>query len=185
MCCMTSSRILVAHSVSLEGIIPMYFDCSFLSCETASSPTLTLHMYLVKHLQRLAAQQPDKILYEWFERTPNGDIIIKRSFSYHQVWNHASNLAHHLAHEDGVKPGDRVLLCYPPCVDFLLAFLGCILANVIPVPAYPPNPQSLKATIPAFEKIKHLANAHIVLTNKQYHRWTSLNIFATWPPGLR
>lgn len=78
-----------------------------------------------------------------------------------------------------------MLLCYPPDLDFLFAFLGCILANVIPVPAYPPNPQALKATIPVFAKIKNLANARIVLTNKKYSRWTSLNLFATWPSDLK
>ena len=142
-------------------------------------------MSIVQHLQGLAARQPDTLLYEWFERRSDGDITIKHSFSYSQVWNRVSTLAHHLIHEDGLKPGDRVLLCYPPCVDFLFAFLGCILANVIPVPAYPPNPQALKATMPVFAKIKDLASARVVLTNKQYSGWTSLSLFATWPSGLK
>ena len=142
-------------------------------------------MSVAEHLRRLAGQQPNSPLYEWFERTSDGDITIKHSFSYRQSWQRVSTLAQHLIQEQGLTSGDRVLLCYPPCLDFLFAFLGCILANVIPVPAYPPNPQALKATIPVFAKIKALANARIVLTNKQYSRWTSLNLFATWPSDLK
>ena len=74
---------------------------------------------------------------------------------------------------------------YPPGLDFLFAFLGCMLANVIPVPAYPPNPQALQATIPVFSKIRNLVNAGIVLTTIQYNRWTSLSLFAAWPSGLK
>jgi acyl-CoA synthetase (AMP-forming)/AMP-acid ligase II len=41
-----------------------------------------------------------------------------------------------------VRAGDRVLLCYPAGLDFLAAFFGCLYANVVAVPAYPPlNPR--------------------------------------------
>src|SRR5258708_4659123 len=47
--------------------------------------------------------------------------------------------------------GDRALLLYPPGLEFLPAFFGCICANVIAVPAYPPhrnrNRQRLQAII--------------------------------------
>ena len=163
----------------------MYRTNPFFSYRVDPASTPTYLMSIAQHLRRLAAQQPDNPLYEWFERTSDGDITIKHSFSYRQSWQRVSTLALHLIQEHGLTSGDRVLLCYPPCVDFLFAFLGCILANVIPVPAYPPNPQALKATIPAFAKIKTLANARIVLTNKQYSRWTSLSLFAAWPSDLK
>ncbi|MGB2924791.1 MAG: beta-ketoacyl synthase N-terminal-like domain-containing protein, partial [Limnothrix sp.] len=39
------------------------------------------------------------------------------------------------------KPrGERALLLYPPGLDFICAFLGCLYAGVIAVPAYPPRP---------------------------------------------
>lgn len=142
-------------------------------------------MSVIEQLEKFANQQPNDVLYEWFERRSDGDIDIKHSFSYGQSWDRVSSLAQHLIHEENLKPNNRVLLCYPPCLDFLFAFLGCILANVIPVPAYPPNPQALKATIPAFARIKHLADARVALTNKTYNRWTKFNLFATWPSNLK
>ncbi len=37
------------------------------------------------------------------------------------------------------SPGDRVLLLYPSSLEFPCAFLGCLYAGVIAVPAYPPR----------------------------------------------
>jgi amino acid adenylation domain-containing protein len=42
------------------------------------------------------------------------------------------------------EPGERALLLYPPGLDFIAAFFGCLYAGVIAVPAYPPrSPRSL------------------------------------------
>ncbi len=38
-------------------------------------------------------------------------------------------------------PGDRALLLFPPGLDFIAAFFGCLYAGVIAVPAYPPHPR--------------------------------------------
>ncbi len=35
--------------------------------------------------------------------------------------------------------GERALLLYPPGLEFVAAFLGCLLAGVVAVPAYPPH----------------------------------------------
>ncbi|PYS76271.1 MAG: hypothetical protein DMF66_15645, partial [Acidobacteria bacterium] len=35
--------------------------------------------------------------------------------------------------------GDRVLLLYPPGLDYIAAFFGCLYAGAIAVPAYPPK----------------------------------------------
>ena len=36
--------------------------------------------------------------------------------------------------------GERVLLLFPPGLDFVAAFLGCLYAGAVAVPAYPPSP---------------------------------------------
>ena len=36
--------------------------------------------------------------------------------------------------------GERALLLYPPGLDFLIAFFGCLQAGVVAVPVYPPRP---------------------------------------------
>ncbi len=37
------------------------------------------------------------------------------------------------------QPGDRALLLYPPGLEFIPAFFGCLYAEIVAVPAYPPN----------------------------------------------
>src|SRR5882724_10345567 len=38
-----------------------------------------------------------------------------------------------------VPPGERALLLYPPGLEFVAAYFGCLYAGVIAVPAYPPR----------------------------------------------
>lgn len=39
----------------------------------------------------------------------------------------------------GAAPGDRALLLFPPGVEFLIGFFGCLVAGVIAVPMLPPR----------------------------------------------
>ena len=39
----------------------------------------------------------------------------------------------------GVAGGERALLFYPPGLEYVAAFLGCLYAGVVAVPAYPPR----------------------------------------------
>lgn len=58
--------------------------------------------------------------------------------------------------------GERALLLYPPGLDFICAFFGCLYAGVIAVPAYPPRRnQKLSRLLSVAED----ARAAIALTN--------------------
>ncbi|CAI7979912.1 AMP-dependent synthetase and ligase [Frankia sp. Hr75.2] len=37
------------------------------------------------------------------------------------------------------EPGDRALLVFPQCLDFVVAYLGCLYARVVAVPVHPPH----------------------------------------------
>ena len=39
----------------------------------------------------------------------------------------------------GIPERDRVLLVYPPSLDFLVAFIACLKANLVAVPVFPPG----------------------------------------------
>ncbi len=67
--------------------------------------------------------------------------------------------------ERGVSPGDRALLLYPPGLDFIPAFFGCLYAGVIAVPAYPPQPSQASRTLPRLLSIVADADVAIVLAN--------------------
>jgi acyl-CoA synthetase (AMP-forming)/AMP-acid ligase II len=45
--------------------------------------------------------------------------------------------------EEVCRAGDRVILLFPPGTDFVAAFLGCLYAGVLAVPATEPKPRRL------------------------------------------
>ena len=60
-------------------------------------------------------------------------------------------------------PGDRVLLVYPPGLEFVSAFFGCLYAGVLPVPATYPKPRR-PITIPSSVRSRMARRTVIVLT---------------------
>ena len=57
--------------------------------------------------------------------------------------------------------GQRVLLLYPPGLDFISAYFGCLYAGAIAVPAYPPRKNRSMLRIQA---VAQSANAAVALT---------------------
>jgi amino acid adenylation domain-containing protein len=60
----------------------------------------------------------------------------------------------------GMK-GERALLLYPPGLDYLAAFFGCLYAEVVAVPAYPPRN---RRNTPRIQAIVEDAGAAVALT---------------------
>jgi len=64
--------------------------------------------------------------------------------------------------------GDRVLLVYPPSLDFIVAFFGCLKAGMIAVPVFPPDPSKLNKDIAMFANIAQICGSKIALTSSLY-----------------
>lgn len=60
--------------------------------------------------------------------------------------------------------GERALLLYPPGLEYITAFFGCLYAAVIAVPVYPPNPARLERTLPRLRSIALDSRPTVVLT---------------------
>ena len=60
--------------------------------------------------------------------------------------------------------GERVLLLYPPGLDFLVGFFGCLYARAIAVPAYPPKRRKVDARI---REIARDSGATVALTTSE------------------
>lgn len=85
-------------------------------------------------LQWRAEHQADRLAYTFLR---NGESSAAEELSYGQVDAQARVIAGHL--QSVCKFGDRVLLMYPPGLEYISAFLGCLYAGVVAVPAYPPR----------------------------------------------
>ena len=72
-------------------------------------------------------REPDKVAVTWIGL--NGDV--QRELTYADLQAQACAIAVWLRVKRGVKEGDRVMLVYPPGLDFLVAFLGCLRAGAL------------------------------------------------------
>jgi acyl-CoA synthetase (AMP-forming)/AMP-acid ligase II/predicted NAD/FAD-dependent oxidoreductase/acyl carrier protein len=90
------------------------------------------------------------------------------SFTAGQLFRSAVSVAGYLRDDLGACAGDRILLCYPPSLDFVTALFGCLLSGIIPVPVAPPNPLKQGYDRRTFAAIAENSGAVAILTNGQY-----------------
>lgn len=68
----------------------------------------------------------------------------------------------------GLAQGDRVALAIPESDEFILTFLGCVSAGLVPVPLYPPlSLGRLDAYLSSMERILNSAQASLLVTTSQ------------------
>lgn len=119
---------------------------------------------LVNLLRYRAVAQPSKVAFTFLE---DGEIE-KASLTYEELDRQARAIAVQLQ-SLGVA-GSRALLLYPPGLEFITAFFGCLYSKTVAVPAYPPrrnqNLSRLQAII-SDAKAKVALTTTSVLTNFQ------------------
>jgi acyl-CoA synthetase (AMP-forming)/AMP-acid ligase II len=84
---------------------------------------------LVSLARERASADGDRTAYTYLD----DGFADARSFSWRDVDERSRAMAVALSRH--VRPGDRALLVLPPGPDFLFAFLGCLYAGVVAVPA--------------------------------------------------
>lgn len=96
---------------------------------------------LVDLLRWRASQQPDRRAFTFlFGVEEEGPHL-----SYLQLDRRARAISALL--QTRIKSGERALLLYPPGVEFVAAFFGCLYSGIIAVPAPPPDPARLDRTL--------------------------------------
>ncbi|KDO24216.1 hypothetical protein SPRG_09850 [Saprolegnia parasitica CBS 223.65] len=125
---------------------------------------------LLARLDRWGAEQPEKTVYAFAD--DNG--IITASLTYKELDERTLNLARWMrapasSKGMGLSPDEKVLLVYPPGLDFIVAFLACLRAGVVAVPVYPPDPRKLRKDIVMFTTVCSNAGAKTALTCASYN----------------
>ena len=110
---------------------------------------------LIELLSNRARIQGNEIAYKFLYR---GESEIC-SLTYGELDSRAKTIAAELRAVNTF--GERALLLYPPGIEFIVAFFGCLYAGVIAVPAYPPRRNQNTIRLKA---IVEDARAKVVLT---------------------
>jgi thioester reductase-like protein len=127
---------------------------------------------ILGHLDRLADEHPEKLLYSYLD--VNGDSI--ESYTYASFLHRTLAIAGYLWKQGRFAPGDRLLLAYPPGLEMICAFFGCVRAGLIPVPVYPPSSRGFQS---ALYKMVHIAKdcqAAGILTSRDYQASLKTNL---------
>jgi len=115
---------------------------------------------IVELIERQAECYPDKVVYQYLK---NGDTL-EQSLTFEALCSEVKNLAAHI--QSSSKPGDRALLLYPSCLDYIVAFFACLSAGVIAVPAYPPK--NKRRDWPRLQSILDDSGANLVISLESY-----------------
>ena len=123
-------------------------------------------------LDRVGDEHPHKLLYSYIDL--NGNQI--EGYSYASFLRRTKAIAGYLRRERRFAAQDRLLLAYPPGIEMICAFFGCVRAGLIPVPVYPPSSHGFQG---ALFKMVHIAKdcqAAGILTSKDYHGSLKTNL---------
>lgn len=90
--------------------------------------------HFVSVVEHWATHQPNETAYIFTDVES-----VEQRLTYGQLWDEVRALAGYLQERCRIRLGDRVLLLYPPGMDFVVGFYACHAAGAIAVPAYPPR----------------------------------------------
>src|ERR1700678_1083533 len=122
-------------------------------------------------LDRLGDEHPHKLLYSYLDL--NGNTL--ESYTYETFLRRTKAIAGQLL-KAGFAAQDRLLPAYPPGLEMICAFFGCVRAGLIPVPVYPPSSRGFQS---ALYKMVHIAKdcqAAGILTSQDYHASLKTNL---------
>ncbi len=109
-------------------------------------------------LRKRAQKQPENVAYIHRLNEKRDEIKI----TYAELDLQAKRIAHALRH-CAQKPPSITLLLFPPGLDFICAFFGCLCAGVIAVPL----PLPTKRTFDRVQKVLDDTRAEVILTTSQ------------------
>ncbi|MBW4636669.1 MAG: amino acid adenylation domain-containing protein [Gloeocapsa sp. UFS-A4-WI-NPMV-4B04] len=123
--------------------------------QTLNNPEIFGCSTWVDVLRYRTLHQPEQVAFTFL---PDGETV-EESLSYRELEKCSRAIAAQLQ-ALGLS-GERALLLYPPGLDYLVAFFGCLYAGVVAVPAYPPRNQR---NTPRIQAVVADAQASIALT---------------------
>ncbi|XP_034500226.1 disco-interacting protein 2 homolog C [Ailuropoda melanoleuca] len=119
-------------------------------------------LFLSEVLQWRAQTTPDHVLYTLL----NCRGTIASSLTCVQLHKRAEKIAVMLMERGHLQDGDHVALVYPPGIDLIAAFYGCLYAGCVPITVRPPHPQNIATTLPTVKMIVEVSRSACLMTTQ-------------------
>ncbi|XP_056610543.1 disco-interacting protein 2 homolog A isoform X2 [Triplophysa dalaica] len=119
-------------------------------------------LYMQDVLQWRAQATPDHPLFLLL----NAKGTVSSTASCVQLHKRAERVAVALMERGRLNTGDHVALVYPPGIDLIATFYGCLYAGCVPVTVRPPHPQNLTTTLPTVKMIVEVSKSVCILTTQ-------------------
>ncbi|XP_072364363.1 disco-interacting protein 2 homolog C isoform X2 [Scyliorhinus torazame] len=143
-------------------------------------------MFLAEVLQWRAQTTPDHLLFTLL----NSRGTIANSLTCLQLHKRAEKIAVMLMERGHLQDGDHVALVYPPGIDLIAAFYGCLYAGCVPITVRPPHPQNIATTLPTVKMIVEVSRSACIMTSqlvvkllRSREAGAAVDV-RTWPPVL-
>uniref|UniRef100_A0ABM5GMY6 Disco-interacting protein 2 homolog C isoform X5 n=1 Tax=Pogona vitticeps TaxID=103695 RepID=A0ABM5GMY6_9SAUR len=143
-------------------------------------------LFLSEVLQWRAQTTPDHVLYTLL----NCRGTIANSLTCVQLHKRAEKIAVMLMERGHLQDGDHVALVYPPGIDLIAAFYGCLYAGCVPITVRPPHPQNIATTLPTVKMIVEVSRSACLMTTqlickllRSREAGAAVDV-RTWPPIL-
>ncbi|XP_017165402.1 disco-interacting protein 2 homolog C isoform X3 [Poecilia reticulata] len=143
-------------------------------------------LFLSEVLQWRAQTTPDHVLYTLL----NSRGAIASSLTCVQLHKRAEKIAAVLSERGHLQDGDHVALVYPPGIDLIAAFYGCLYAGCVPITVRPPHPQNIATTLPTVKMIVEVSRSVCVMTTqlickllRSKEALAAVDV-RTWPPVI-
>src|SRR5262245_32554503 len=111
-------------------------------------------------LRMRAEAHPERLAYRFLPEGDTEAVII----TYAELDRRARAIGAWL--QSFGASGERALILYPPGLDYIASFMGCLYAGVTAVPAYPPR---LNRPVPRIQSIVDDSHASFALTTSTIH----------------
>ncbi len=140
--------------------------------------------HFVSILEFWAKHRPDATAYIFTDVES-----IEQRLTYAQLWNEVRALAGYLQGRCRIRSGDRVLLLYPPGLDFVIGFFACHAAGAIAVPAYPPRrnrkASRIRSIVVDADARWALSTQSVVERDQQHDDLVGVQLLGTDDPNCR
>ncbi|KAK6626913.1 beta transducin [Polyplax serrata] len=119
------------------------------------------YQFISETLRWRAASAADHVIFSLLNAKGTATTLLTCS----QLHKRAERVGNLLLEKGKINTGDHVALIFPPGIDLICAFYGCLYVGAVPVTIRPPHPQNLQTTLPTVRMIVDVSKSVLVLSN--------------------